>query len=257
MALELPFLPIPKDNILESSEGVVVEIYRITCKTTGKLYIGQTVSHVLNHKKWRRYGSHKRFLSHVSEAIKNNKPKQCPYLNNAIRKYGQQDFFVEVIGVCEKKEADMWEKATIKNYDSLFPNGYNVKLGGQNFEHTEESREKVSVGVETMYKTKRDERFLNIHILPHFDPEDFLYALRRDGKVYGWKLMMVTSEREVIKTDFGGSRRPEKEAREMAIQFIRQLQEKEGDVKTRVYAVPRRTKMDNPQPSTRNSIREG
>uniref|UniRef100_A0A6C0IJN8 GIY-YIG domain-containing protein n=1 Tax=viral metagenome TaxID=1070528 RepID=A0A6C0IJN8_9ZZZZ len=32
------------------------EIYKITNLTSGKIYVGQAVSHILNHKRYRPYG---------------------------------------------------------------------------------------------------------------------------------------------------------------------------------------------------------
>ena len=49
------------------------EIYIITCTLTTKSYVGQTVSHVLNHSKYRRFGSLKRLNQHISEALSTKK----------------------------------------------------------------------------------------------------------------------------------------------------------------------------------------
>ena len=78
---------LPKENEIPrfvEEEERYVEIYKITNIENNKIYVGQTVSHMLNHGKYRRYGSQKRLDSHISEAIKNNKDKQCHFLNNAI-----------------------------------------------------------------------------------------------------------------------------------------------------------------------------
>ena len=56
-------------NIVDENERYI-EIYKITNIITKKLYIGQTVSHVLNHGKYRKFGCVKRLNSHISEAIK-------------------------------------------------------------------------------------------------------------------------------------------------------------------------------------------
>jgi hypothetical protein len=127
-----------------------IEIYKITNSSTGKLYIGQTVSHMLNHGKYRRYGSTKRLSSHLSEAIKNNKDKECRYLNNSIRKYGIDKFNVELIDICPMDKGDEFEAKHITEYNSIFPFGYNLKIGGTVFKHCNESRRILS---ESYYKS--------------------------------------------------------------------------------------------------------
>ena len=59
---------IRNDRFVEKEERYV-EIYKITCLNSGKCYVGQAVSHILNHGKYRRYGMKKRFNCHVSEAF--------------------------------------------------------------------------------------------------------------------------------------------------------------------------------------------
>jgi hypothetical protein len=117
-----------------------IEIYKITNTENNKIYVGQTVSHMLNHDKYRRYGIHKRLDSHFSEAIKNNKDKECLYLNNAIRKYGNDKFIVELITTCDMENGDDTEDKYILECNSLFPNGYNLKLGKTIYKYTEETR---------------------------------------------------------------------------------------------------------------------
>ena len=58
------------NEILDDPTERYCEIYKITNLITKKLYVGQTVSHVLNHGKYRKYGYQKRLESHFSEAIK-------------------------------------------------------------------------------------------------------------------------------------------------------------------------------------------
>ena len=87
-------------TILDDPAERYCEIYKITNLTTGNIYVGQAVSHILNHKRYRPYGHEGRFRCHVSEAF-STKKNQSHYLNNAIRKYGVSDFVVELIEYCE------------------------------------------------------------------------------------------------------------------------------------------------------------
>ena len=110
--------------ILDNSEDRYCEIYKITNLTTGKIYVGQAVSHILNHKRYRPYGHQGRFRCHISEAF-SNKKNQSTFLNNSIRKYGIKDFVVDLIEYCKIKDADEREIYYIKEYLLLpFANEY-------------------------------------------------------------------------------------------------------------------------------------
>jgi group I intron endonuclease len=119
------------EEIYDTIDKVKGQIYKITCTTTNKIYIGQTYSHIKNHGKYRPAGYLKRLAGHISEAITNTKKKQCTYLNNAIRKYGKNNFTCELIKLCELDKLDHYEQKYIKKYNSLFPNGYNLTTGGK------------------------------------------------------------------------------------------------------------------------------
>ena len=194
----------------------VCEIYKIINTINGKLYIGQTVSHVLNHKKYRPYGKDKRFKSHVSEAY-SNKKNQSRYLNNAIRKYGQDTFSVELIETCSLTEADARETFHIINCNSVYPNGYNIKIGGKTFRHCDDSKKRLSVGVTNYYIDQKYKRFESIKQIDD-DIEKYIKPLRRNNEQYGW---YVYIERK--KADFGGIHIPLDESKNNAIQFIRNL----------------------------------
>jgi hypothetical protein len=100
---------------------------------TNKKYIGQTVSHRKNKNKYRPFGYEGRFKDHISEALCNTKKKQCTYLNNAIRHYGRDAFTIELIMTCPKEEMDKYEQYYINEYNSIYPNGYNLTSGGKTF----------------------------------------------------------------------------------------------------------------------------
>jgi group I intron endonuclease len=118
---------------LKDKEKVTGEIYLITNINENKLYVGQTRSHRLNKGKYRPFGSIGRFKDHISEAINNTKKNQCVYLNNAIRKYGTEKFKVELIEKCDISNLDKREQYYIAKYNTLYPKGYNLTLGGQVF----------------------------------------------------------------------------------------------------------------------------
>lgn len=117
-----------KDEI----DQVIGEIYKITNTTTGKVYIGQTRSHRLNHNKYRPFGYLGRFNDHIYEANSSKKNK-CRYLNSSIIKYGKDCFTCDKILTCPVSELDAQEEEFIIEYNSKFPNGYNLTNGGKGF----------------------------------------------------------------------------------------------------------------------------
>lgn len=106
-------------------------IYKLTNNFNGMSYIGQTIGTVSA-----RIRGHK--------SLKNNK---CPYLKNAINKYGFENFKIETLAETEDRVLlDQLEIKFIKEHNTLFPNGYNLKSGGQSGGPlNEESKKKLSI----------------------------------------------------------------------------------------------------------------
>ena len=161
-------------KILNDNKEVVGEIYLITNTINGKQYIGQTMSHRLNHKKYRPFGFKKRFDDHCSGARTTITKTQ--YITNSIRKYGEAAFQVQLVIRCLKEETDMYEEYYIKQYDTLYPIGYNLTTGGKHTifvpvkkvgndhhhkftkqyrEHQkEETKEKISQALKTLFTSE-------------------------------------------------------------------------------------------------------
>lgn len=116
----------------DEKDKVVGEIYKITNTTNGKIYIGQTRSHRLNHNKYRPFGYIGRFNDHFHEA-NSSKKNQSKCLNSALLKYGKDCFTCEKIHTCDVAELDKHEMQYIIEYNSKFPNGYNLTDGGKGF----------------------------------------------------------------------------------------------------------------------------
>jgi group I intron endonuclease len=203
-------------EILDDPTERYCEIYKITNLSNDKLYVGQAVSHILNHKRYRPYGHEGRFRCHISEAF-STKKNQSHYLNNAIRKYGVDNFVVELIECCEVEIADQREIHYIKEFNSLYPNGYNLKNGGSVFTHSDESKKRVSNGVVNYFKDKKSERFKSIKNIDD-DIEKYIKPLNRNNQQYGWYVYI-----EKRKADFGGVHIPLEKSKEDAIQFIKYL----------------------------------
>jgi group I intron endonuclease len=205
------------NNILDNPAERYCEIYKITNLTNNKIYIGQAVSHILNHKRYRPYGHQGRFRCHISEAF-STKKNQSHYLNNAIRKYGVDDFVVELIEYCKIEDANERELHYITELNSLFPCGYNLKNGGGSvFTHSDESKKRLSTGVMNYYKDKKYERFKDIKSIDT-DIEKYIKPLKKNNTQYGW---YVYIDRK--KADFGGVHISLEESKSNAIKFIENL----------------------------------
>lgn len=86
-------------------------IYKVTNKVNGKSYIGQT-----------RYTLEFRWRQHQHK-------KDNTYFHNAIRKYGVENFNIEILEECNYEDLNSKEIFYIAKFDT-FKNGYNLTIGG-------------------------------------------------------------------------------------------------------------------------------
>ena len=105
-----------------------MKIYKITNKVNGKVYIGQT-----------RQTLKQRWSQHCCQDA-------CPFLHNAIVKYGRDQFTVEQIDSANtQEEANAKEKYWIEQYGSANEEkGYNLALGGAFGNFNDATRQKMS-----------------------------------------------------------------------------------------------------------------
>jgi group I intron endonuclease len=96
------------------------KIYKITNNINGKVYIGQTVKSLKERFEKHCWRTTNNDLYHFNMAIK-----------KAIRKYGKENFTIELIEEVETSKLDEREVYWISYYDS-YNKGYNCTLGGQN-----------------------------------------------------------------------------------------------------------------------------
>ncbi len=201
-----------KDIIIDKKDidkARYVEIYMITCSETGKSYVGQTVSHVLNHKRYRPYGAVRRFNAHVSEA-NSTKKCQCIYLNEDIVKYGAEKFEVETLLVCHEKDGNKFEAQMINEYKTLHPGGYNF---------TERSNVKCRDKVSAVTK------YLSVGKLYKHN-EDYLISRSTNNEQIGWRVRI-----DGIDTDFTSAKFTIDEKRDMALDFIQKVREQNNKAK--------------------------
>lgn len=107
-------------------------IYKITNTITRKSYIGQTKNPI-----------NKRFCTHISEA---NRSVYDTYLHRSIRKYGKENFIIELIEKCNEDNIHDREKYWISELNTKAPNGYNLHDGGNGgcLNPSDELRQKLS-----------------------------------------------------------------------------------------------------------------
>ena len=86
-------------------------IYLLTNKINGKQYVGQAID------------IHKRIKGHIYD--------QKLHIDKAIKKYGIDNFYIDVIVECSEDMLDVWERDMIALYDTYNSNtGYNHTEGG-------------------------------------------------------------------------------------------------------------------------------
>lgn len=100
--------------------GVLGIVYMYTSKTSHKSYIGQTM-YSLNRRKSGGYSAH---------------------FNNAIRKYGWDDFESKILGRYPPDQLNEMESHFITAYDTV-NNGYNCTVGGDGSRGYKQSKETI------------------------------------------------------------------------------------------------------------------
>jgi len=117
------------------------EIYLIK-SPSDKIYIGQTI-----------YGYLNRWRDHIYDAL-DPKKDHCKLLNRAIRKYGKENFFITLLKTCAIEDLNKYEQFYINVYNSMKPHGYNLKEGGSNGKHLNETKIKISQKLKNVPKSQ-------------------------------------------------------------------------------------------------------
>lgn len=91
---------------------ILIGIYKIENLINGKIYIGQSID---IERRWKEHCSKNKSL-----------------IGKAITKFGQENFSFEILEECEKNSLNKKEIFYIQKFNSLVPNGYNVREDNYN-----------------------------------------------------------------------------------------------------------------------------
>jgi group I intron endonuclease len=171
-------------------------IYLITNTINKKQYVGQTKRADVE-ERWRQHRSNKTV---------------GPYLKSAYEKYGYNKFKYQIICICFDEDCDKYEEEYIKKFNTLSPNGYNLKSGGHFSKHhpdtiikmsesikkvwTDEKRKEMSIrfsgenapryGKKTSEETKEKLRQVNIERWKNMSKEEYDNTCKeRKSRIHG------------------------------------------------------------------------
>lgn len=94
-------------------------IYKITNIVNNKIYIGQSID---IQERWYQY---------KYKAFDKNEKGYNSAIHLAMRKYGVENFLIEIIEECAPELLDERERFWIQELNCISPNGYNILEGGQ------------------------------------------------------------------------------------------------------------------------------
>ena len=208
------------------------QIYLIKNKINGKCYIGQALCFTgSNNNRWGTLG---RWNSHIREATKTNQD-HCILLNNAIRKYEKNNFEIFTLLKCNKKDLDINEENFILEYNSIQPNGYNIKFGGSKSKNSEETILKMK---ESYLGTRRDKygrKYEEDNELPKY-----ILAHRKSGVLLAYvisKFPIGIDKKEYLKDIYFRLKRYEtkEQALKEAIENLDDLKEKYKNINEDIF----------------------
>jgi len=118
-------------------------IYKITNIISKKCYIGETKKN----NPQLRWNEHKR---KIEQGI------GCPALQDAVKKYGIENFTFKILIICFDEDRYKLEIEYIKKYNCISPNGYNLTKGGEGGgfygkKHSQETIDKISKKMKKIY----------------------------------------------------------------------------------------------------------
>jgi len=159
-------------------------IYKITCEKTSLSYIGKTIQ-----KLETRLSAHKSDFS------------CCRLLSKAIKEYGWNIFYVEILWEGPSEILGEMEKCFIEEHDTLSPGGYNMRGGGGRSEKISDELKKLLINGQREYR-KRIQGGLLGSIKEHRAKNDksiitsWTFKINRNGKCL--KVANSTNKEELL-----------------------------------------------------------
>jgi group I intron endonuclease len=164
-------------------------IYKITNKITNQCYIGQTIQYL--EERWRQHKGSK---------------SNCRYLKHAFQKYGIENFEFKLICICFDSDLNRFEIEYIKKYNSIVPNGYNLKSGGENGgKQNEETKLKISETLKNSLCTSRIEGKLG---RPHTEETKYKLSIIKRNKTHKIETIekfKLRTKSKVLQLDMSGN----------------------------------------------------
>lgn len=142
-------------------------IYKITNIKNNKIYIGQSIRPI-----------NERFKRHINDAVNN---VINTHFANAIRKYGKENFILELIDTAKtQEELNIKEQEYIRKYDSI-KNGYNEtdalnKCGGNTYKS--KSKDEMAIITKKISESKigiKNPNHKEIKVRNEMTKEEFLF----------------------------------------------------------------------------------
>jgi hypothetical protein len=159
-------------------------IYQIINKTTNYKYIGQATNLKYKNGKPFNYGANGRWSDHLCASKTRNTP-----LCNAIKKYGKDDFTIEVIEEAPLETLDEREAYWISKYNSIYPNGYNVATHSRNRHRNNSNlhifyKDKVKSAIISPIKKGGELKMAYVYLTLNDDTQERLAFGQKEYSVY-------------------------------------------------------------------------
>jgi len=202
-------------------------IYKAT-SPSGKCYIGQTTDSIKN--RWRDHGY---------DAF-DCKKDHCKLLNKAIRKYGLHAFSLECVDTCTHDELDTKEQFYIKSFNTMKPDGYNIKEGGSSSKHTNETKDKIKQTLQGRKKsvTMRENLSKTKKAAIGSVVPQYVVHVRRNSEIIGYRVVNHPKQNGTEKR-FTSTMMTLDEKLQRAIQYIQFLNTTEVNIQKQARTLPK------------------
>ncbi|ARA72062.1 hypothetical protein BNJ_00233 [Kaumoebavirus] len=160
-------------------------IYKLT-SPSGKSYIGLTTKTIL--ERWKEHVSHKNVGS-------------CRKLNNAIKCYGAESFVIIKLLECDDSILGDEEKRLIAEHNTLHPNGYNIRSGG-NGNYNDKNRTLKNVNEKISKTLKGQKKKMNRRNDASKDLPRYIYYYKDSKGCEGYKVIHAFGKKTIVNSKF-------------------------------------------------------